>query len=122
MTYATSTKWGSVGTFQSSPHPTSLPPMTTCVAFWRKPVSVQGQTCWWCTHRMQSQYFACFKNSTPMPAFDALRWRLMPRLVTNSRVSCHSAHSVNTWVVMTSHTSITLSAHITMQAMGVGSA
>ena len=89
-------------------------PMTTCTTFWRKPVSVQGQTCWWCTHRMQSQQFACFENSTPMPTFNTLRWRLMLMLVTNPRGSCHSAHSVNTQVVMTSHTSITSSAHITM--------
>ena len=33
------------------------------------------------THGTQSQWFACSKNSTPKPAFDALRWRLMLRLV-----------------------------------------
>ena len=29
-------QWGSVGTFQSSLHPTSLPPMITCTALQRK--------------------------------------------------------------------------------------
>ena len=38
-------------------------------------MSVQDKTYWWHTHRMQSQQFACFENSMPMPAFNALRWR-----------------------------------------------
>ena len=122
MTCAASTKWGSVGTFQSSPHPVSLPPMTTCVDFWRKPRSFPGKTYLWYTPRMQSWWFACFKNSMPMPAFDALRWRLMLRQVEKLRGSCHSAYSVNTWVVTTHHTSIILSAGITMQVMGAESA
>ena len=60
MTCAASSKWGSVGTLQSSPHPMSLPPMTTCMAFWRKPGSFPRQTYLWCTHRMQSKQCACF--------------------------------------------------------------
>ena len=99
-------KWGSVGTSKSSPLPTSLPPATMCMAFWRKPGSFPGQTYLWCTHRMWSQWFACFKNSTPMPAFDTIRWRLMSRQVAKLRGSCCSAHSVNTQAVMTPHTSI----------------
>ena len=107
-------KVGLRGIFQSSPHPVSLPPITTCVAFWRMPGSVPGQTCLWHTHRTQSQQYACFENFTPMPVFNALRWRLLLRPVTNPRGSCHSAHFVNTQVVTIHHTSIISFAHITM--------
>ena len=113
-TCAASIKWGSVGTFQSSPHPASPPPTTNCNTFLRMLGGAPGQTCLWCTHAMQSQQFACSENSMPKPAFDALRWRLMPKLVTSQRGSCHSAHFANTWVAMTCPTSTISSAHITM--------
>ena len=68
-------KVGLRGDFSELPTPTSLPPVTMCTAFLRKP----SQTYFWYTHRTWSQQFACFKNSMPMPTFDALRWKLMLR-------------------------------------------
>ena len=117
MTCAVSTKWGLVGTFQSSPHLASPSPVATSTAFWRMPGSVQGQTCSWCTRRMQLQWSTCFENFMPMPALDALRWRVMLRLVTNPRGSCVFAHFVSTWVVTSDHTSIISSVCITMLVM-----
>ena len=113
---------GLSGDFPKFPTSMSLPPMTTCTAFWRMLGSALSQTCLWCTHMTWSQLFVCSENSMPKPAFNALRWRLMLRPVTGQRGSCHSAYFVNTQAVTTCPTSTISSAHITMQGLGVGSA